>query len=69
MTGEPTAAKMAKKLTTAFELVSNSSFIVNDNDEMSKANICLLREYLAGAESGLSDVIAALVGHTLAEVE
>ena len=71
MTEEPTAAKVAKKLARAFSLVSNASYIacVSDSRELTKDEIALLRDYLPDAEDDLQDVIVALVGHTLAEVE
>lgn len=69
MTGDPTAAVVAEKLVDAYMLVCNSGYVVNDNDEMSKANICLLRDNLCSAESALRDAIVAFIGHTLAEVE
>ena len=73
MTGNPTAGIVAEKLVSAYDLVSTGSFIICDivdsGNEPTKDKLDILRDYLMDAESALSDVIVALVGHTLAEVE
>jgi hypothetical protein len=60
---------MAQKLIAALADVACADYIASDKNELSKADVCLLRECACRAESNLRDVIAALVGHTLAEVE
>jgi len=64
MTGNPTAGIVAKKLVDALANVVASGTIVQDIDGQEQ-----LRNLLADAEDELQDVIAALVGHTFAEVE
>lgn len=64
MTGNPTAGIVAEKLVDALENVIASGVIVQDLDGQER-----LRDYLTYAEDELHDVIVALVGHTLAEVE
>ncbi len=67
MTENP-AERAAKKLTRAFSLVSNASYIANKSTELTATEIETLQEYLSDAEDDLQDVIVALVGHTFMEV-
>lgn len=67
MTENP-AERAAKKLTRAFSLVSNASYVVYKSTELTATEIETLQEYLSDAEDDLQDVIVALVGHTFMEV-
>ena len=64
MTENPTAGIVAETLVDALANVVASGTIVQDIDGQEQ-----LRNLLADAEDELQDVIAALVGHTFAEVE
>lgn len=64
MTGNPTAGIVADKLVDALANVVASGVIAQDLNGQEQ-----LRDYLTYAEDELYDVIVALVGHTLAEVE
>lgn len=65
--------RVAKKLVEAYMLVGNSGYIVcdaADNErEMTKAELSILRECLPAVEVALSDVITSLIAHTLTGVE
>ena len=64
MTGNPTAGIVAEKLVDALANVVASVMIARNLNVQEQ-----LRDYLTYAEDELHDVIVALVGHTLAEVE
>lgn len=64
MSGNQTAGIVAKKLVDALANVVASGVIAQDLNGQEQ-----LRNLLADAEDELQDVIAVLVGHTLAEVE
>lgn len=63
MSGNPAAVVVAEKLVDAFSLVVASGVLVREARGQEQ-----LRDYLTDAENELSDVIAALVAHTLLEV-
>lgn len=64
---------IAKMLVEAYMLVGNSDYIVcdvADNErEMTKAELSVLRDYLPAVKIALGDVITSLVAHTLTGVE
>ena len=67
------AKKMAEKLVMAHDIMCCSEFIVCDvvdgGKEMTKEYLALLRDYIPSAKENIADVIVALMGGKLAEVE
>lgn len=67
---KPNAAKeVAQGLVVAYRNTCEAEYIVTDKDELSKADVCLLRERLCGIERDLRLLIVVFVGSKLMEVE